>query len=77
MIKVTLLEDSDVLLDNFKNKRKIVSAKTVNVDVMKHVKVRSTDVISQLKLNLDRYNYFSLKLDKSTDIVNTIQLAIF
>ncbi|XP_050503441.1 protein FAM200A-like [Diabrotica virgifera virgifera] len=50
-----------------------LSARTVT----RRVENMSEDVVSQMKMDLQRSIFFSLQFDESTDISDTSQLAIF
>lgn len=81
LIKDAFLGAADTLFNNFENKGDIMFAiQSVQLSahtIMRSVESISSDVVSQLKTDLDCCSYFSLQLDESTDTVDTAQLAIF
>lgn len=81
MIKQAFLEAADSLFDNFQNKREIMnSIKSLQLSantVMRRVEAMSSDIVLQLKKDLDNCVYFSLQLDESIDIADVAQLAVF
>uniref|UniRef100_A0A6P7GA77 General transcription factor II-I repeat domain-containing protein 2A-like n=1 Tax=Diabrotica virgifera virgifera TaxID=50390 RepID=A0A6P7GA77_DIAVI len=79
-IKECFVEAANCLFEGFKNKYEIMSAinslQLSSRTVTRRVENMS-DVVSQMKTDLQRCIFFSLQFDESTDISDTSQLAIF
>jgi len=74
-------EASDSLFTDFKNKSKIVDAinsiQLSSNTVMRCIGAISSNQKTQLQTDLSKCSYFSLQMDESNDMIDTVQLSIF
>lgn len=78
-MKECCVEASGSLFENFKNKAEIVAAiKSMPLSgntITRRIQM-AENVFDQIKADLERYTWFSLQFDESTD-VDTAQLSVF
>jgi len=81
LFKEAFLAAADSLFENFKNKKEIVDAiKDMQLSrhtVTRRVETIANDLRSQLKLDFENCDWFSLQFDESTDNSDMSQLSIF
>ena len=81
IIKDAFLAAAEFLFAEFTNKDKIISAiadlQLSRRSVSRRVEDLAADVSSQLKEDIQTYEYFSLQFDESCDATDTAQLTVF
>ncbi|GFR24114.1 uncharacterized protein TNCT_369451, partial [Trichonephila clavata] len=80
LVKEAMLEATDSLFEEFKNKKEIVSAiNTLQLSartVTRRIEVIAENLEAELANDMENCIFFSLQMDESTDVTNISQLAI-
>ncbi|KAH1004425.1 hypothetical protein HUJ05_005238 [Dendroctonus ponderosae] len=80
LVKEAMLEAADSLLEEFKNKKEIVSAiSTLQLlarTVTRRIEIIAENLEAELANDMETCIFFSLQMDESTDVTNISQLAI-